>query len=150
MKPSLSENKIRFKGIRKMRAQLRVSTNFLTVPRNSKVRQIFVRLISLINGPGHAKMCFIPYTNNKSADQPAHPRSLISTFVVRCLDSMICILAISKVSRVYLASIAEQVGLNVTWLKIPEDTFLRDMAQILTVSLKVKLTPLTRFIIQNF
>ena len=28
-----------------------------------------------------------------------HRRSLISTFVVRCLDSMICILAISKVSR---------------------------------------------------
>ena len=25
------------------------------------------------------------YANNKGADQPAHPRSLISTFVVRCL-----------------------------------------------------------------
>ena len=47
-------------------------------------------------GPGHAKM---PYANNKGADQPAHPRSLISTFVVRCLDTMICILAVSKVSR---------------------------------------------------
>ena len=51
------------------------------------------------NGPGHAKTCLMPYANNKGADQPAHPRSLISTFVVRCLDSMICILAISKVSR---------------------------------------------------
>ena len=50
-------------------------------------------------GPGHAKMCLMPYANNKGADQPAHPRSLISTFVVRCLDSMICILAIFKVSR---------------------------------------------------
>ena len=50
-------------------------------------------------GPGHAKTCLMPYANNKGADQPAHPRSLISTFVVRCLDSMICILAISKVSR---------------------------------------------------
>ena len=29
----------------------------------------------------------------------AHPCSLINTFVVRCLDSMICILALSKVSR---------------------------------------------------
>ena len=27
--------------------------------------------------------------NNKSADQPAHPQSLISTFVVRCQDSII-------------------------------------------------------------
>ena len=52
-----------------------------------------------LNGPGHAKMCVMPYANNKGADQTAHPRSLISTFLVRCLDSMICILAISKVSR---------------------------------------------------
>ena len=50
-------------------------------------------------GPGHAKMCLMAYANNKGADQPVHPRSLISTFVVRCLDSVICILAISKVSR---------------------------------------------------
>ena len=47
-------------------------------------------------GPGHAKMCLMTDANNKGADQPAHPRSLISTFVVRCLDSMTCILAISK------------------------------------------------------
>ena len=34
--------------------------------------------------------------NNKGADQHEHPRSLISTFVVRCLDSMISLmLAIS-------------------------------------------------------
>ena len=29
----------------------------------------------------------LPYPNNKGADQPAHPCSLISTFVVRHLDS---------------------------------------------------------------
>ena len=52
-----------------------------------------------LTGPGHAKKCFMPYENNKAADQPAHPRSLISTFVFRCLDSMICILAISEVLR---------------------------------------------------
>ena len=45
-------------------------------------------------GPGHAKTCLMPYANNKGVDQPAHPRSLISSFVVRCLDSMIGILAI--------------------------------------------------------
>ena len=55
--------------------------------------------VAFIIGPGHAKMCLMPYANNKGADQPAHSRSLISTFVVRCLDSMICILAISEVSR---------------------------------------------------
>ena len=31
----------------------------------------------------------MPYGNNKDADQPAHPRSLISAFVVRCLDTII-------------------------------------------------------------
>ena len=36
---------------------------------------------------------------SKGADQPAHQCSLISTFVVCCLVSMICIFAISKVSR---------------------------------------------------
>ena len=31
---------------------------------------------------------FMLYAKNKSADQPAHPRILISTFVVPCLDSI--------------------------------------------------------------
>ena len=31
----------------------------------------------------------MPYANNKGADQPAHPRSLINTFVVCRLDSII-------------------------------------------------------------
>ena len=65
----------------------------------------------------------MPYGNNKYADQPVHPRSLISTFVVRCLNSMICILAISKVSRFYLAFVAEQAGLNLTWSKFPKTHF---------------------------
>ena len=34
----------------------------------------------------------------KGADQPAHPRSLISTFVVRCLDSIISLVSISEIS----------------------------------------------------
>ena len=29
------------------------------------------------------------YANDNGGDQPAHPRSLISTFVVRCLVSII-------------------------------------------------------------
>ena len=29
----------------------------------------------------HEKTCLMPYANNKGADQPAHPRSLISAFV---------------------------------------------------------------------
>ena len=32
---------------------------------------------------------YVFHANNKGADQPAHPRSLISAFVVRCLGSII-------------------------------------------------------------
>ena len=48
---------------------------------------------------GHEKMCLMSYVNNKGADQPAHPRSLISTFVVRCLDSIISLDSIAEISR---------------------------------------------------
>ena len=76
-------------------------------------------------------MCLMAYANNKGADQHAHPRSLISTFVVRCLDSMTWTLAISNVSRFYLASVAAQAGLNVTWSQTLEDTFSHDVAQMI-------------------
>ena len=36
----------------------------------------------------------------------------------------------SKVSRFWLASVAEQAGLNLTWSKIPEDIFSRDVFQL--------------------
>ena len=44
------------------------------------------------------------------ADQPAHPRCLISAFVVCCTDSIIPLIFISEISRHYLASEAEQAG----------------------------------------
>ena len=51
--------------------------------------------------PGHEKMCLMSYANNKGADQsgPAYPRSLISAFVVRCLDSIISLDSIAEISR---------------------------------------------------
>ena len=36
---------------------------------------------------------FLPYANNKGADQPVHWCSLISSFVVRSLDSIIPVVA---------------------------------------------------------
>ena len=56
----------------------------------------------------------MPYANNKGADQPAHPRSLISAFVVRFLDSIIPLVSISEISSLYLAPVAEQAGLSLT------------------------------------
>ena len=84
--------------------------------------------MSTLDGPGHAKMCLMPYANNKGADQPAHPRNLISTFVVRFLDNMISLVSIAEISSLYLVSLAEQTGLSLTWSKISEDTFSRDVA----------------------
>ena len=39
------------------------------------------------------------YANNKGADQPVNPRSLVNAFVFRCLDSIILLLAIAEISR---------------------------------------------------
>ena len=55
---------------------------------------------------------FMPYVNNKGADQPAHPRSLISAFVVRCLDSITPLVSIPEISSLYLASVTAQAGLS--------------------------------------
>ena len=54
-------------------------------------------IIVLLLEPGHEKI--ISYANNKAADQPAHPRSLISAFVVRCLDSIISPDYVAEISR---------------------------------------------------
>ena len=64
----------------------------------------------------------IPDANNKGADQPMHPRSLISTFVVRCLDSIISPVSISENFKP-LASLCSltwwktlKTGFPMTWL----------------------------------
>ena len=49
------------------------------------------------NEPRRKKTCLRWFANNKGADQPAHPRSLVSTFVIRLLESYIYELATSKI-----------------------------------------------------
>ena len=80
--------------------------------------------------PGHEKPCLMSYANNKGADQPAHPRSLISAFAVRCLDGIISLDSIAEISRTKLASVAAQVGLCLAGSETPEDTFCRVVAQL--------------------
>ena len=75
-------------------------------------------------------MCLMPYANIKSADQPAHPCSLISAFVVCCLDSIISLDSIANISRLKLASVAAQAGLCLAWSETPEDTFCHDEAHM--------------------
>ena len=64
------------------------------------------------------------YANNKGADQPAHPRSLISAFVVRCLDNIIPRISIPEISSANLASVAAQAGLSLLWTQTPKTGFL--------------------------
>ena len=58
---------------------------------------------------------FLPYANNKGADQPVHPRSLISAFVIRCLDCIIPLVSKFEISNLYISSVAAQAGLSLPW-----------------------------------
>ena len=49
-------------------------------------------------GPWRKKTCLRGFANNTGADQPAHTRSLISTFVIRVSESTISKLATSEIS----------------------------------------------------
>ena len=76
------------------RTHVRMTLMTSSVERTDLDFKISVALAMPIYGQGHTKTCLMSYANNKGADQPAQ---LISTFFVRCLDNMICTLAISKV-----------------------------------------------------
>ena len=49
------------------------------------------------------------YANNKGADQPAHRRSLISAFVVRCLE------CITESYSLFWGMLADIHGLTSVW-----------------------------------
>ena len=66
----------------------------------------------------------MPYANNKGADQPVHPRSLISTFGVRRLDSIIPLVSIPKILSIFQTSVAVQASLSLTWSQTPKTGFL--------------------------
>ena len=99
----------------------------------SELQKDCTRTISItLYEPGHEKMCLMSYANNKGADQPAHPRRLISALAVRCLDSIISLDSIAEISRLYLVHVAAQAGLCLAWSETPEGTFCRVVAHITT------------------
>ena len=77
------------------------------------------------------------FANNKGADQPAHPRSLISAFVIRLLESIIHVskFAASEILIFELVSVAEQAGLNLTFSEPPKIGFLATWPNYYKVSL---------------
>ena len=63
------------------------------------------------------------FANNTDADQPAHPRSLISAFVIHVLESIICKLASGEILIFWLVSVAEETGLKQALLETPKTGF---------------------------
>ena len=87
--------------------------------------------IIAIYGPGREKTCLLGFVNNKGADQPAHPHSLISAFVIHTLESNIFKLATGEFKIFYLLSVAEETGLSLALSETPEDRFCRIEAHIM-------------------
>ena len=69
------------------------------------------------NGPQGEKTCLQGFANNTGPDQPAHPRSLISAFVICFLKSIICKLATCDISIFKLVFVAEETGLKLATTK---------------------------------
>ena len=87
--------------------------------------------------PGHEKTCLMSYGNNKGADQSAHPRSLVSAFVIRCLDNVMFLVSVTKISSLMLPFVAEQANLSLTLSETPEDTFSHDEAHVNCLNVKL-------------
>ena len=63
-------------------------------PQNNQIYQICIKSF----GPRREKPCLRGVANNTGANQPAHPRSLISVYVIRFLESTICKFATGEIS----------------------------------------------------
>ena len=75
---------------------------------------------------------FVPYANNKDVDQTAHPRSLISVFVIRCLDSIVALFLYIIRNFKPLASFFGWAGQFVSFVDTnPKDRFFHDVTPII-------------------
>ena len=60
---------------------------------------------------------------NTGADQPAHPRSPVSAFVIRFLESIISKLATGGILIFFLVSVAKETGLKLAFVENPKKGF---------------------------
>ena len=84
----------------------------------------------LTHGP-RCEKTFGFFWNNTGADQAAHPHSLISAFVIRFLESIICNLTTGAISIFYLVSVANENWFETHFFRNPEDRFSRNEAHIM-------------------
>ena len=78
----------------------------------------------IIIGPRREKNCPQGFVNNKGTDQTAHPRSLISVFVMRLLVRITLRVSTGKIAMFKLVSESEQAGLNLTLSEIPKTGYI--------------------------
>ena len=83
-----------------------------------------LHLTYFMNGPRCEKTCLRGFANNKGADQPAHLRRLISAFVIRFLESIVCKLETGEISIFKLVCVAEKTGLSLAFSETPKTGFL--------------------------
>ena len=92
--------------------------------RHTTLNQRRVNVNATSFGSRREKTCLRWFANNKGADQPAHPRSLISAFVIRLSKSIISRLITSEISIFQLVSEAEETGLKLALSETPKIGFL--------------------------
>ena len=85
------------------------------------------------NEPGHEKTCLMSCEQQRRRSACASAQSDQRLFV-RCLDSVMSLVSVTKISNFMLASVAEQAGLSLTWSETPESTFSHDEAQLMKMN----------------
>ena len=102
-------------------------TSFLLTPLLISLHIVFppsVRVCcSFYNWATSWENLLMPYATKKGADQAVHPRSLISAFIVGCLDNIIPQVSISEITSLYLASVAAQACLSLPWSQTRRQVF---------------------------
>ena len=88
--------------------------------------------MTIVNGPGRKKTCLRRFVNNNGADQPAHPRSLISPFVIHLLERVkYHIYSCYERNFNFLASLCSWAGwFESHFVGNPEDRFSRSGAHM--------------------
>ena len=86
----------------------------------------FCRLLKMwiLIGPQREKTCLRGFANNTGADQPAHPRRLISAYVIRLSKCILSRLATSEISIFYVVFVAEETDLKLVLAETPNTGFL--------------------------
>ena len=88
------------------------------------------KTFNITNGPGREITCLLRFANNTSPDQPAHPASLISAFVICFLKSIIRNL-FNRLNFNFLASLCSCGDwYESPFFGNPEDRFSREEAQM--------------------